>query len=596
MTAELWVKLAHAWLLYDPDPASRKTIECALGSNDAQTLKASFESPLKFGTAGLRGKFGVGPSFINRAILHRAAFATCTLAIETIANATKRGICIGYDGRHFSKTFAEDTASIAKYLGMHVYLFDNTVPTPVLAYTCKRNNCAVGVMVTASHNPPDYNGYKVYWDNAAQLLNPHDVEIERRMCVDPDTVQPLPHGFSSCIQAITSGSFDASDVTLLSAKDEQDYMDAVLARPVAMGWNAQPPLKVAYTAMHGVGARFAIPMMKSRGVTVCSVSSQEMPDGNFPTVAFPNPEEKGAMDLLLALASQEQADIAFANDPDADRLAMAVPMLGKDRSQISNWVTLTGNQIGCLLAHGLLSDAKLPWPKENALLINTMVSSPLYKSIAVHHGAQYKNTLTGFKWIANAMLKAKSQGLHPLLGYEEALGYCPFDDVHDKDGVSTLMLYVAYAQFLKAQGRSLAQELDEMKARYGQVMSTQRSIVRDGPQGLDEIKHAMQHVRTLISGPNLSWSMCGLSLLYVEDYLEKKRTTSDHQVIPMDSPTSNLLCFVFQGGHRLLMRPSGTEPKLKLYVDLFVSELSHPQHADELAKQLESEAQLLLEI
>ena len=409
-------------------------------------LADRFAGSLEFGTAGLRGVIGAGPNRMNRAVVLRTTWGLAQYLLEAGGpGAAEKGVAIGYDGRRMSKELAEDTACALAAAGVKAKLFDDVVPTPLLAFAVSRLGCAAGVMITASHNPPEYNGYKAYWGNGAQIVPPTDVGIARAIERAP-AAKDVPR---LAIEEAKSKGL----VTMLG----EDLDSAYLAEVKKLGarTDGDRTLAIVYTPMHGVGDKLARLAFDQAGFTnVVSVPEQQKPDGAFPTVEFPNPEEKGAMDLAFALANARKADLVIANDPDADRLAVALP---SDTSP-TGWVQLTGNQVGVLLGHylltgGLTSLEQAVKPKVgDPLVIASIVSSPMLGVVAGALGAQYDEVLTGFKWIANrAIERKKKSGEHFVFGFEEALGYTVGELVRDKDGISASVLFAELTAVLRAR-------------------------------------------------------------------------------------------------------------------------------------------------
>lgn len=536
-------RAAEAWKADDPDPDTRAEIDRLLAASDASELEDRFAGSLEFGTAGLRGLIGAGPNRMNRKVVLRATAGVCAYLLETVPGAKERGICIGFDGRRLSREMARDAASVACGMGIKVYAFEQVAPTPLVAFACLEKNAAAGIVVTASHNPPDYNGYKVYWSNGAQIIPPTDAGIA-------SAIEAV-----GAVESIPRASLeDAASYEVLGAELERRYLDGVRA----LQRNPELPraLSIAYTAMHGVGAPLALTALKEAGFTeVFSVPEQEAPDGRFPTVAFPNPEEAGAMDLVLALAESKGADLVFANDPDADRLAVAV------RGDDGGYVQLTGNDLGCLLAHYLLEQGG-----EGArLLVNTIVSSPMLGAIARAHGAQWEQVLTGFKWIANRALEREAEGARFVLGYEEALGYTVGTLVRDKDGIGTAVVVADMAAWARANGRTLLQELEEAWRRYGMYLSRQVSKVLPGAEGAQQIAEIMTRVRA--AKPR---EVADRRVLAMIDLASSERLRADGGVEPVALPKGDVLALELEGEHRVMLRPSGTEPKIKFYFDVRV--------------------------
>ncbi|MCS6797832.1 MAG: phospho-sugar mutase [Myxococcota bacterium] len=568
----------QAWIDDDPDPETRDELRALLAEENRAALEERFGPPLSFGTAGLRGLLGAGPSRMNRRVVLRTTAGLCAYLQQHVPDAVSRGVCIGYDGRRNSRLFAEDVAAAVAGAGFRAWLFDRMVPTPLLAFAVRDRGAAAGVMITASHNPPDYNGYKVFWGNGAQIVPPHDEGISR--CIESaPAVADLPR--LSLDDAIARGLLEP-----LGEPVVRRYLDAVAAL------STRPPrpeaLVIAYTALHGVGEPYLRAVLGAAGFRqLHSVAEQAEPDGRFPTVVFPNPEEAGAMDLVLALGERVGADLVLANDPDADRLAVAA----RDRS--GRLAMLGGNDVGCLIGHHLLTQGS---PTERRFVLSTLVSSPLLGAIARAHGAHWEQTLTGFKWIAHRAMELEASGHGRfVMGYEEALGYCVGDVVRDKDGISSALVVAEMAAALRAQGRTLHDELEACWRRYGMVVSRQVSLVRPGTAGLAEIAERMQRARA--ARPQ---ALGETRVLATVDLQQRLRHLDDGRHEPVPLPAADVLLFELEGGHRAMLRPSGTEPKLKMYFDVRVDVgadepiESARLRADERLTRLESAVRTLL--
>ncbi|QLQ11347.1 MAG: phospho-sugar mutase [Nocardioidaceae bacterium] len=507
---------ARSWLADDPDPATKAELEDLLSraADPAVLVELTdrFSGTLQFGTAGLRGALGAGPNRMNRVVVARAAAGLA--AYLNAGPSRPLSVVIGYDARHNSDVFASDTAEIMQGAGISAYLLPQALPTPVLAYAIRHLGCAAGVMVTASHNPPQDNGYKVYLGDGSQIVPPADAQIAARIAaVGP--IADLPR---------------SSDWTELGP----EVLSSYLAATSALVDNAGPrELVTVYTPLHGVGGDVVAQVMELAGYpTPHVVAEQFNPDADFPTVAFPNPEEPGAMDLAMALAAEVGADLVLANDPDADRCAVAAP-------GPRGWRMLRGDEVGALLADFLMRQGVA------GTYACSIVSSSLLGKMAQAHGHPYTETLTGFKWIG------RLPGL--VFGYEEALGYCVAPElVKDKDGVSALLRIVELAALLKASGRTLQDRLDELAATYGLHATDQLSVrVAD----LSLIDQAMAGFR--VDPPR---SLGGLMVEQIDDL-----TLGDAGLPPTDG-----LRFRLAEGARVIVRPSGTEPKLKCYLEVVV--------------------------
>ncbi|GAA1852119.1 phospho-sugar mutase [Actinomadura bangladeshensis] len=519
---------AEEWLAQDPDAGTRAELRAILDAADDEALTSRFGSRLEFGTAGLRGELGAGPNRMNRVTVMRAAAG--------LAACLPPGgrVIIGFDARHGSRRFAADTAAVLSGAGLRPEVFADPVPTPVLAhFTRAFDDIVAGVMVTASHNPPRDNGYKVYWSDGAQIVPPQDSEISA--AIDAvGRVDELPLG----------SGWPVHDDTEL-------YLDAVSS--LRLGGDRD--ISIVYTPMHGVGRDVLLAAFGRAGFPApVVVPEQADPDPDFPTVAFPNPEEPGALDLALALAEARGADLVIANDPDADRCAVAVP-------SPSGWRTLTGDEVGGLLAEHVLRHTA----GDDRLAVTTIVSSSLLRAIAAAHRVRFAESLTGFKWIMKAGgplgRTGGRGGSSPhrapdrlVFGYEEALGYSVGDDrgvlVNDKDGIGAALAVAALAADAKRDGRTLLDLLDAQARKYGLHATSQLSIRVDD---LSLITAAMARLRA--APPQ---DLAGRTVESFDDL----STPSG------DLPPTDGLRFRLAGGSRVVIRPSGTEPKLKCYLEV----------------------------
>ena len=514
---------ARAWLEQDPDPATRAELEGLIATAAETELQDRFSGELQFGTAGLRGALGAGPNRMNRIVVARTALA---IARFLRANAEvysdpsgSLSVVIGYDARTNSDIFARDSAAIFAAAGISAALFEHPVPTPVAAFTGRRLGASATIVVTASHNPPADNGYKVYLggpNGGSQLVPPQDAEIAGHISEVAATLK-----FDEIPQSTDYRSLGADAV-----RHYRDRALELLAAPAPGN-----PLKISYTAMHGVGWAVSEPLFKAAGFEISPVIEQRDPDPKFSTVAFPNPEEPGAMDLAFAHASAHQSDLILAHDPDADRLAVAVPTdagLGSG----SGWRMLTGDEVGLILGELVASRSA------TGALANSIVSAGLLARVAEHYSLKFEQTLTGFKWIS------KVPGL--VFGYEEALGYCVDPEyTPDKDGITAALSIADLATQLASRGQTLAEHLDDLNQRYGYLATGQVSLRLSS---ISDVKNLMDGLRAdppaeLATEP-----------LVVEDLLQAALATDALRIRLATS------------GRQLIIRPSGTEAKLKCYL------------------------------
>ncbi|MHA2939651.1 phospho-sugar mutase [Vibrio sp. RC27] len=528
------------WLERDPDNTTREELKSLINQERWSEIEQRFSSRLQFGTAGLRGEVGAGPNRMNRLVIQETALGLGTYLLESTPNAAEQGIIIGYDGRLLSKQFAYDTASVMLALGIKVYLSHKVSPTPTIAFGITHLNTAAGVVVTASHNPPQDNGFKVYWDNGAQIISPHDSGIAK--AIDLASVAPIP--LSDLAQAESNEQ--------LVWLDEQFFTDyQVMVLSDSSPKNRTTAFKAAYTPMHGVGADIAEQLIQDQGLCeLHTVASQREPDGHFPTVNFPNPEEPGAMDLVIELANQIDAEFAIANDPDADRFAIAV------RTPTNDFKMLTGDQVGVLLANHLLSKSQA-----NVWVGNTIVSSRLLEKVATSYGASYYQTLTGFKWLANIAMSKRSDSKPFLFAYEEALGYAAGEKVWDKDGLSALVIFIELIDKLKSQNMTIWDQLAALYQQHGLHTTVQKSLrLAAGSPSVGE--RLRQQPPSTIAQQNVT---------AILDYKTSQVTYQDGTTSTIDLPQSDVLVYVLEDQTRIIVRPSGTEPKLKCYYEQITS-------------------------
>ena len=535
---------AQNWLNQDPDQETRAELEQLIaeakaGKADAQAeLVNRFNGRLQFGTAGLRGRLQAGSMGMNRVLVAQAAGG---LAEYLKGYDKEPSIVIGYDGRKNSDVFARDTAEIMAGAGIKAYLLPRKLPTPVLAYAIQYFDTTAGVMVTASHNPPEDNGYKVYLGKAnggGQIVSPADKEIAALIDkVAAGNIADLPR---------------SQNFTVLS----DEIVDAYIAKTASIAKEPACDINYVYTAMHGVGYEVLSKTLAKAGLPQPHVVAEQVwPDGTFPTVNFPNPEEKGALDLAIEVAKKHNAEFIIANDPDADRLAVALP------DAAGNWKPLHGNVIGCYLGWYLAKQYHAQGKK--GVLACSLVSSPALAEIAKKYGFDSEETLTGFKYIG------KVNGL--LFGFEEALGYLVDPDkVRDKDGISAAIVFLDLVRSLKKEGKTLADYAADFTKEFGAYVSGQISIRVSDLSEIGKLMSALRH--------NPPAEVGGFKVATFLDH-----TKTDRQ--------SDILVFVLENGSRLIARPSGTEPKIKFYLD---ARGTDPKNADEVLAQFDESVRVLL--
>jgi phosphomannomutase len=537
------IATAKAWADADPDIDTQAEVRVLLDTKDEAALEERFGASLEFGTAGLRGVLGGGTNRMNRAVVRRTTLGLGRYLLQHTADARLRGVVIGYDARRLSREFAEDAAAVLGALGIVAHFFEDVAPTPLVAFAVNHLSASAGIVVTASHNPPEYNGYKVYWGNGAQIIPPHDKGIasEIEKTGPANAIALLPEA-----SARAQGLLHSVSPSVCRA-----YFDALLQlRPTRQLGD----IRIVYTAMHGVGGAFVAQLFEEAGFTKTEVVvQQQVPDGSFPTVRFPNPEEKGAMDLATALAEAKQADLVLANDPDADRLAvMARGIDGRLR-------LLSGNEVGVLLGHFTLTQMGSQRP----LVATTIVSSAQLFDLAKALGARCVETLTGFKWIANrAMELEKTDNVNFVFGYEEALGYTVGTVVRDKDGIGAALVVADMAAWCQAQGKTLLGYLEDIQRAHGLYVGRQFNATLPGASGAKKIAKVMEAFRHAAPQRIGDWRVDSVS-----DYQRRVRRFLSHEE-RLELPSSNVIAFGLEGGGRVTLRPSGTEPKIKFYFEL----------------------------
>ena len=536
--SDLLISLAKNWAEHDPDTKTKQQVLDLIKDNDIDKLTSLFSGDLEFGTAGLRSEIGPGQSRMNRAVVIRATYGLCQYLLNKYPNK-KPKLIVGNDARHLSDQFAQDVCGVAVSLGLEVFRLPSNLPTPVLAFGVRHIGADAGVMITASHNPPQDNGYKVYDHLGAGIIPPMDKEIA---------------------QLIKSAPM-ADEIKLGAGWNKIDITKQYQQRAAQLVTNNYGQIKVAFTPMHGVGQETFDACIKEAGFNPSiNVAEQTKPDPDFPTVSFPNPEEPGAMDLLLALAQTIDADVAIANDPDADRCAVAVPEKG-------NWKVLSGDELGFLLAWWMIEKSKLTNVPLRGQMVASIVSSSLVPKMAQAHGLKGASTLTGVKWMGHLE--------NLIFGYEEAIGYCTDPDfVRDKDGITAALRVVEMISYLKQNNNSVTGILNEIYQEFGVHLTKQLSF------RFASVSEAIKITQKLISD---SPTKIG------EFNVEKVENMNDG--IDGLPPTSGIRLTTKNG--RIIVRPSGTEPKLKCYLEVITkpgnpqtNQASAIQELDSLAKSV----------
>lgn len=550
------------WIQGEYDQATKETIS-QLSLDNPKELEDSFYRNLEFGTGGLRGLMGVGTNRMNK---YTVGMATQGFAnyLKQVFSGTIR-VAIAHDSRNNSRFFAETTAQVFAANGIQVFLFEDLRPTPELSFTIRELGCQGGVVCTASHNPKEYNGYKAYWNDGSQLVSPHDKNVIREV---------------EKIEGVGQVKWTGAEALITSIGSEMDqrYTQMVKSLSIYPEIIARfKDLKIVYTPIHGSGIRLVPAVLKALGfTTIHLVKEQEEPNGNFPTVAYPNPEESEAMQLGLNLAQQVDADILCGTDPDADRLAIGVKDLA------GNWVLLNGNQTAVLAFNYLLEARREKGiAKPNDMVITTIVTTPLIDTIAKANEVSCYRVLTGFKWIAD-LIREKEATENYIIGGEESFGLMIGDKIRDKDGVSAVALLCEMAAYEKSKGRSLYEKLIDLSIQHGLYLEDLLSITRKGKEGQQEIADMMNGFRN-----NPPATIAGYAVVQILDYQAQigKDLVSGHTRI-LTLPRSNVLQFILADGSVISARPSGTEPKIKFYFSVHEN-LKEASQYEAVKKQLQ---------
>jgi phosphoglucomutase len=570
----------NLWLTDSGVGASeRKEIEELIEAQAADELRDRFWRELEFGTGGLRGVVGAGSNRMNGPIVRKATQGFANYILKQGEQAKNRGIVIAYDSRLTSRFFAEQAAGVMAANGIHVQIFDHVQTTPCLSFAVRHLNCIGGLCITASHNPPQYNGYKVYWEDGAQITPPHDkailAEVFALTKYQEAKFMTFEEGVSKeLIRNVSSATVDEyfRNVKMLQLEPE-----------------LPKDISIVYTPLHGTGASPTKRALTDWGYkNLHIVPEQEKPDGNFPTVRKPNPEEPSALALAIEQAAQRQADIVLATDPDSDRLALVVrdPKAANGifkHQGHGDYVFLNGNQTGALLIHYILETRRrtgtlLPEHK----IIKTIVTSDFHKEICANYGVEIFDTLTGFKWIAgvvNEWERTRRQDCKYLFGTEESFGFMPGDYVRDKDGIGALCQAVEMSASFKAAGKTHCEVLLELFVKYGAWQEDLITVDLEGKEGASRILRIMRHMR---ENPVTNFASTAVERLI--DYQEQKATELNGNIISkttsFDSlPKSDVLQLILEDGSKISLRPSGTEPKIKFYISVCTRPQTGARHA-----------------
>ena len=537
------------WLTGPYDQATKDTIKALVESKNEAELTDSFYKNLEFGTGGLRGLMGVGSNKVNIYTI-----ATATQGLSNYLLATYPGqpikVVVAYDSRNNSQLFAQTTAAVFSANGIHVYLFAELRPTPQLSFAIRQLGAQSGVVITASHNPKEYNGYKAYWNDGGQIIAPHDKNIIGEV----DKIASYADVKADANQAL---------ITMLGADMDNAYLDYLQTLSISKEAIArQSGLKIIYSSIHGTGITLVPKILARMGFTnVQVVEAQATPDGNFPTVVYPNPEEREAMSMALALAKQENADLIIATDPDADRVGMGL------RNADGEYVLLNGNQTASILFFYMLEAWKNAGKLDgHQMLVKTIVTTDLLDKIAADYGVNCYNTLTGFKYIAG-VIGAKEGKEKFICGGEESYGYLIGDQVRDKDAIVSCAMIAEMVAYAKDKGQSLFDFLVSIYSKYGFYHEDLISITKKGKTGTEEIAEMMKQLRA-----NPPASLGGQAVVRLLDYSTgKDKNLATKAETAMDFEKSNVLQFLCADGTKVSARPSGTEPKIKFYFSVVSS-------------------------
>jgi phosphoglucomutase len=536
---------AKDYITREKDPNFRGEVEKLLGAEDFKELEDRFYRNLEFGTGGLRGVIGGGRNRMNTLVVKSATQGLASYLIKAFpekAAAGKLSAVIAFDSRRYSAEFAEASALIFAANGITCRLFSALRPTPELSFAIRRLGCDTGIVVTASHNPPQYNGYKAYWNDGAQVIPPHDTGIIAEV-----------NAVAEIKEMNREEALKAGLLRIIDKEIDEPYREMVRSRLFRPGLIREKAgeVKIVYTPLHGTGAYQVEPVLESLGLKVITVPEQREGNGDFPTVAFPNPEEAAALDLAVKLGKKENADVVMATDPDADRFGIAVPA-GASQSGEREFVLITGNQMGVLLADYIfLSLRELGKTPPNPAMINSIVTTGMQKRVAESYGAKCFECLTGFKWIAAVMAKCEEdKSASVVFGTEESYGYLVENEARDKDGVSAAALTAEMTLYWRSRGKSLLDRLEELYKANGYWEEAGISKYFQGPEGPAVMKGIMEEYRK-----NPPKKLGGLDVVKVRDLIKGADGL----------PPSDVLQFYLSDGTVVSARPSGTEPKIKFY-------------------------------
>ncbi|MDL2224078.1 phospho-sugar mutase [Bacteroidales bacterium OttesenSCG-928-M06] len=539
---------ATAWLSNDYDEETRNKVQAMLDNEDPTELIDSFYKDLEFGTGGLRGVMGAGSNRMNIYTVGAATQGLANYLKKEFDNLPEISVVVGHDCRNNSRLFAEKSAEIFSANGIKVYLFPDLRPTPEISYAIRKLGCQSGINITASHNPKEYNGYKAYWNDGAQVIAPHDKNIIAEV---------------NKVSSVKDINFkgNPSLITVLDKSIDEKYIQDLLTitlSPEAI--RNHKDIKIVYTPIHGTGITLIPAALKAMGFeNIIHVPEQDMISGDFPTVQSPNPEEAAALKMAVDKAIETGADLVMASDPDADRVGAAV------RNENGEFVLLNGNQTLLIYIYYLITRWKeLGKLNGKEYIVKTIVSTELVKSIAKKNGVQLYDCYTGFKWIADVMLKNEGKKTY-IGGGEESYGFLAEDFVRDKDAVSACMLLAEIAAWCAESGKTVYQLLQDIYLEYGYSKEVGISVVKKGKSGADEIEAMMKNYRE-----NPMTELAGSRVYFIKDFARLTGTDIvESEQVTLDMPTtSNVLQYFAEGGTKVSIRPSGTEPKIKFYIEV----------------------------
>lgn len=558
------------WLTSEYDEETVAQVQQLVDTNQETELLDSFYKDLEFGTGGLRGVMGVGSNRMNKYTLGKATQGLANYLKKQFPDAQLK-VAVSYDSRNNSQKFGKLVADVFSANDIQVYLFEELRPTPMLSYAVRHFGCQSGVMLTASHNPKEYNGYKAYWNDGGQLVAPHDKNVIAEV---------------NAIQSVLEIKFESKPEHITIVKEDFDevYIDANLQLSISPdAVKQQKDLKIVFSSIHGTGVTVVPKMLEKWGfVNVTVVEEQAKPDGNFPTVIYPNPEEEDAMSIAIKKGEELDADIIMATDPDADRVGLAVK---DDTGKIQ---LLNGNQIGSLLTYYVLSTKKEKGElKDQDYVVKTIVTTNLISDISADFGVKSYDTLTGFKFIGEVMTRLEGKENY-LVGGEESYGFLIGDLVRDKDAVNACAFIAEMTAYFKQQGRSLFEVLTAIYTTYGFYREKLISLTKKGKAGADEIKQMMIDLRQ-----ETPTTLGGIVVKEVRDYQNRTVTKADGSTEAIDLPESDVLQFITEEGDVISARPSGTEPKIKFYCSVKKPLASSKEYAA-VADQLEQKVKNIM--